>query len=81
MWTCSAKCGEKKSHGRISPHEANFLKLDCSKIKTVFSWRPRLHVSEAVAHTVEWTKEWLGGNDVSICMDRQIIEFLKLEAQ
>ena len=24
-----------------APHEANFLKLDCSKIKSVFDWRPR----------------------------------------
>ena len=78
MWGEKITWENKKDEG---PHEANFLKLDCSKIKTVFSWRPRLHVSEAVAHTVEWTKEWLGGNDVSICMDRQIIEFLKLEAQ
>lgn len=23
------------------PHEANFLKLDCSKIKRVFGWKPR----------------------------------------
>lgn len=22
------------------PHEANFLKLDCSKLKTVFGWKP-----------------------------------------
>lgn len=78
MWGEKITWENKKDEG---PHEANFLKLDCSKIKTVFGWRPRLHVSEAVAHTVEWTKEWLEGNDVSICMDRQIIEFLKLEAQ
>lgn len=24
-----------------APHEANFLKLDCSRIKTKFGWQPR----------------------------------------
>ena len=34
-----------KSLGR-RPHEANFLKLDCSKIKTVFGWTPRYTVKQ-----------------------------------
>ena len=34
------------------PHEANFLKLDCSKIKKVFGWTPRYHVKEAVEKTI-----------------------------
>lgn len=39
------------------PHEANFLKLDCSKIKHTFGWTPRYGVKEAVEKTVEWSKE------------------------
>ena len=35
------------------PHEANFLKLDCSKIKHTFGWTPRYGVKEAVEKTVE----------------------------
>lgn len=57
------------------PHEANFLKLDCSRVKKTFGWRPRYHVSQAVEKTVEWTKEWLSGGDVRACTDRQIEEF------
>lgn len=38
------------------PHEANFLKLDCSKIKHTFGWTPRYGVKEAVEKTVEWSK-------------------------
>ena len=30
------------------PHEANFLKLDCSRVKKTFGWKPRYHVSQAV---------------------------------
>ena len=57
------------------PHEANFLKLDCSKIKTTFGWAPRWDLDTAVAKTVEWSKVRAGGGDVRACMDRQIGEF------
>ena len=59
------------------PHEANFLKLDCSKIKSVFGWSPRWHIDEAVEKTVEWSKVYLSGGDVSAVIDRQIEEYLK----
>lgn len=57
------------------PHEANFLKLDCSKIKRVFGWKPRWSVEEAIEKTVGWSKVYLAGNDVCECMERQIEEF------
>ena len=58
------------------PHEANFLKLDCSKIKTTFSWKPRWHIREAIEKTVEWTNVWMQGGDIPKEMDRQIALFL-----
>lgn len=58
------------------PHEANFLKLDCSKLKAVFGWKPRWSVSEAMNKTVEWTKVYFAGGSVPEVMDRQILEFL-----
>lgn len=58
-----------------NPHEANFLKLDCSKIKSVFKWKPRWHIDTAVEKTVEWAKTYKGEKDVSFCMERQIQEF------
>lgn len=57
------------------PHEAGFLKLDCSKVKRIFGWQPRWHVAEAVDRTVEWTKAYLSGEEVSACMDSQIDAF------
>ena len=57
------------------PHEASFLKLDCSRIKKVFGWTPRYGVKEAVEKTVEWTRAYLDGEDVLEVMDRQIQEF------
>lgn len=58
------------------PHEANFLKLDCSKIKTTFGWRPRWNLEKAIEKVVEWSKCWLTEEDVRACMDRQIEEFI-----
>ena len=56
-------------------HEANFLKLDCSKLKSVFGWKPHWNVDKAVEKTVEWSRVWLENGDISECMNSQIDEF------
>lgn len=58
------------------PHEAGFLKLDCSKLKSTFGWTPRWNVETAMEKIVEWTKVYFEGGDVAACMERQIEEFL-----
>ncbi len=58
------------------PHEANFLKLDCSKLKEVFGWKPRWNVETAMEKIVEWSNEYLSGGDILACMDKQIEEFI-----
>ncbi len=58
------------------PHEANFLKLDCSKLKATFGWKPRWNLETAIEKVVEWSKVWVAGGDVRACMDAQITEFL-----
>lgn len=63
------------NQGDNGPHEANFLKLDCSKVKQVFGWKPRYHVKEAVEKTVEWYRAYLDGEDILPVTDRQIMEF------
>lgn len=60
-----------------APHEANFLKLDCSKIKSTFNWKPRWHINEAVKKTVEWSKCYLEGGNASEVMGKQIEEYLR----
>ncbi|MEQ8155650.1 MAG: CDP-glucose 4,6-dehydratase [Clostridiaceae bacterium] len=61
------------------PHEANFLKLDCSKLKSVFGWKPHWNLDNAIQMIVEWTKCWIDGEDVRNCMDDQIEKFLSIE--
>lgn len=57
------------------PHEANFLKLDCSKIKSVLGWNPKWNVEKTMEKIVEWSVAYFDGKDVSECMIEQIKEF------
>ena len=59
-----------------APHEANFLKLDCSKIKSAMQWKPRWHITDAIEKTVEWSKAYLDGENVNDVMKKQIKEYL-----
>lgn len=59
-----------------APHEANFLKLDCSKIKSVLKWSPRWHITDAIEKTVEWSKAYLAGEDINAVMEKQIAEYV-----
>ena len=57
------------------PHEAHFLKLDCSKLKAELGWQPRWHIREAVEKTVEWAKAWEAGADMRAVTEQQIDAF------
>ena len=58
-----------------APHEANFLKLDCSKLKATFDWKPRWHISECMSMTCRFSKVWLNHGNIPEEMDREIEEF------
>lgn len=58
-----------------APHEANFLKLDCSKLKAAMGWRPRWRVAKAVEKTVEWAKALDAGENMRLMTLRQMDEF------
>ncbi|MEE1154868.1 MAG: CDP-glucose 4,6-dehydratase [Acutalibacteraceae bacterium] len=59
-----------------APHEANFLKLDCSKLKTTMKWKPVWNIEKAIEKTVEWSKVYISGEDVTEITNKQIREFL-----
>ena len=77
VWGTEASWVDQAEAG--APHEANFLKLDCSKIKSVFGWRPRWHIGQAIEKTVEWTRVWCAGGDIPGEMDRQIEAYGRAE--
>lgn len=61
------------------PHEANFLKLDCSKIRTAFGWKPHWQVAQAVKETAVWYQVWLEGKDMEAFTDEQIRKYFTLQ--
>lgn len=65
-----------KSDG--GPHEANFLKLDCSKAKSVLKWYPIWGIDTALQKTVEWYQAYADKRDLTDVTDKQIKEYFKI---
>lgn len=68
-----------KCVGERGPHEASFLKLDCSLIKNKLGWKPRWNIYNAVEKTIEWTRIYDKQGDIRSCMENQIREFMTKE--
>jgi CDP-glucose 4,6-dehydratase len=60
--------------GDDGPHEAKYLKLDCSKAKSLLGWKPWWDIRTAVEKVVEFAR--CGSADERLeCIDRQIREY------
>lgn len=57
------------------PHEANFLKLDCSKVKHVFGWNATWNMEEVISLIVEWYDSYLQLGDMDEITKKQIQYF------
>ena len=58
--------------GGNHPHEAHYLKLDCSKAKTRLGWHPRWHLEEALGAIIEWQRAYRDGKNMRELTLRQI---------
>lgn len=74
-WGDGAKWESQAEAG--APHEASFLKLDCSKVKATFGWRPRWNIEECMKMVCRFGKVWLSGGDIPEEMDKEIKEFME----
>lgn len=59
------------------PHEANFLRLDCARIKQRLGWAPRWNIEEAIEQTCEFTRIYQSKGDIEQEMRREIGEYGK----
>lgn len=57
------------------PHEAHYLRLDCSKARTLLQWRPRLDLETALEWIVDWHKAHLDGRDMRAYTVQQIARY------
>jgi CDP-glucose 4,6-dehydratase len=46
------------------PHEAHYLKLDCSKAKARLDWQPRWHLEDTLSAIIEWHRAHRDGKDM-----------------
>lgn len=57
-------------------HEANFLRLDCSKIKSKLNWGCTWGIEEGMEQTVAWSKEWLyHPENIGVMTKKQMEDF------
>lgn len=73
-WGENAVWIDKSDNG---PYESKFLKLDCTKLKKVFNWKPVWNIEKAVEKIVEFEK--YDKNDLELCMENQIRDFINEE--
>jgi CDP-glucose 4,6-dehydratase len=59
------------------PHEANFLKLDCSKAKAKLKWYPKWSIETTLKSIVDWNKAYLNGENIREITQKQIDNYLK----
>jgi CDP-glucose 4,6-dehydratase len=51
-------------HNKPQRHEANYLKLDCSKAKAELNWIPKWDIETTLKSVVDWNKAFLNGKDI-----------------
>ena len=72
LWGDGASWGEDKGD---HPHEAHYLKLDCSKAKSRLGWQPRWSLSSALKNITAWHKAHLQGDDMRKVSLKQIDDY------
>ncbi|WP_309901098.1 CDP-glucose 4,6-dehydratase [Variovorax soli] len=73
MWGGGAKWRSEVREDQ--PHEANWLKLDCSKARQTLGWIPRWDLPRSLGAIVEWQQAWLAGRDMTDFTLEQIQQY------
>jgi CDP-glucose 4,6-dehydratase len=83
-WLVNALCAQwgpgasyRIDSGTEHPHEAHYLKLDCSKAITELGWRPQWGLEKAIQSIIEWTRAYAARENVKDRCTGQITEFMQ----
>lgn len=58
-----------------APHEAHFLKLDCTQAHELLPWQPRWRLAEGVARTTAWFRACAQGQDMRAVTLDQLADY------
>ncbi|OIQ85893.1 CDP-glucose 4,6-dehydratase [mine drainage metagenome] len=58
------------------PHEAHYLKLDCSKAKARLDWRPRWRLEHTLGKIIDWQRAYQEGKDMRVFSLSQIQQYV-----
>lgn len=61
--------------GGDHPHEAHYLKLDCSKAKSRLDWHPRWCLEDTLGAIIEWHRAYRDGKDMRTLSLSQIQQY------
>jgi len=61
--------------GSEHPHEDTFLKLDCSKARSLLGWAPKLSLATALEWIIEWYRGYRQQADMRTLTEAQIERF------
>lgn len=64
----------------VHPHEAHYLKLDCSKARMRLNWQPVWSLETTLEKIVSWQKAWLNGEDIKAYTINEIKEYMTARA-
>ncbi len=84
-WIVNRLCGSWgegaswKLDGAPQPHEATWLKLDCSKARARLGWQPRWNLGHTIEMIVAWHKAHAQGADMRVVTLAQIDAYQKTQ--
>jgi len=67
--------------GSNQPHEAHYLKLDCSKAGGRLGWQPQLSLTDGLERVISWHKAFVGGKAMRDFSLIQIKEYMDTHAK
>jgi len=75
LWGGNAQWNLDKN---LHPHEATYLKLDCSKANNVLKWIPKLNLTDALEWIVKWYRNYQENKDMRAYTEAEISRYEEL---
>jgi CDP-glucose 4,6-dehydratase len=64
----------KVHENKTNPHEAHFLKLDCTKSQKILQWKPQWNLDQALEKTISWNKKYFSKSQTALGLVQEQIE-------